>query len=75
MAGRPLRGGRLPGLRPQGAARRRCHHRRRRHRAKIEEIAKSDPFSVAGVAEYAVTELVATKTAPSLEQFRQELTR
>jgi uncharacterized protein YciI len=44
-------------------------------RAKIEEIAKSDPFSVAGVAEYAVTELVATKTAPSLEQFRQELTR
>lgn len=42
-------------------------------RAKIEEIAKSDPFSVAGVCEYSITEFVATKTAPALEQYRQQM--
>ncbi|MFB7667778.1 YciI family protein [Kitasatospora sp. NPDC056138] len=42
-------------------------------RVKIEEIVKSDPFSVAGVAEYTVTQFVATKTAPPLEPYRQEL--
>ncbi|WP_441247147.1 YciI family protein [Kitasatospora sp. McL0602] len=42
-------------------------------RAKIEEIVQGDPFSVAGVAEYAITEFLATKTAPALEQYRQEL--
>lgn len=44
-------------------------------RAKIEEIAKSDPFSLAGVAEYAITQFVATKTAPTLEPYRQDLPR
>ncbi|MBC3841149.1 hypothetical protein GXW82_15185 [Streptacidiphilus sp. 4-A2] len=42
-------------------------------RSKIEEIVSSDPFSVAGVAEYAVTEFIATKTAQPLEPYRQEL--
>ncbi|WP_371495099.1 YciI family protein [Kitasatospora sp. NBC_00374] len=40
-------------------------------RAAIEEITRSDPFSVAGVAEYTVTEFVATKTAAALEHYRQ----
>jgi len=42
-------------------------------RARIEEVVRSDPFSVAGVAEYTVTEFVAKKTAPSLEPYRQDL--
>ncbi|QKW06521.1 hypothetical protein HUT18_09010 [Streptomyces sp. NA04227] len=42
-------------------------------RAKIEEITRSDPFTVAGVAEYAITEFVATKCAPPLEPYRQNL--
>ncbi|MGI5531453.1 YciI family protein [Streptomyces syringium] len=42
-------------------------------RSKIEEIVESDPFTVAGVCEYAVTEFIATKTAPPLESYRQEL--
>ncbi|KJK55344.1 YciI family protein [Saccharothrix sp. ST-888] len=42
-------------------------------RAKIEEVVQSDPFMVAGVVEYAITEFVATKTAPPLESYRQEL--
>ncbi|MBB4927567.1 YciI family protein [Kitasatospora kifunensis] len=40
-------------------------------RAKIEEIVRSDPFSVAGVAEYAITEFAASKTVPALESYRQ----
>ncbi|WP_327070971.1 YciI family protein [Kitasatospora sp. NBC_01250] len=40
-------------------------------RARMEEIAKSDPFTVAGVAEYAITEFGASKTAPALEAYRQ----
>ncbi|MET9647486.1 YciI family protein [Streptomyces syringium] len=42
-------------------------------RSKIEEIVESDPFTVAGVCEYSVTEFLATKTAPPLESYRQEL--
>ncbi|MEV4439929.1 YciI family protein [Streptomyces sp. NPDC049577] len=42
-------------------------------RSKMEEIAKSDPFTVAGVAEYTITEFLATKTVPALEQYRQTL--
>ncbi|MEV5509974.1 YciI family protein [Streptomyces orinoci] len=42
-------------------------------RAKIEEIARSDPFSVAGVCEYSITQFYATKTAPALEQYRQPM--
>ncbi|MEV4432525.1 YciI family protein [Streptomyces sp. NPDC049555] len=42
-------------------------------RAKIEEITRSDPFTVAGVCEYTITEFIPTKTAPALEAYRQEL--
>ncbi|GHF37167.1 hypothetical protein GCM10010359_44760 [Streptomyces morookaense] len=42
-------------------------------RTKIEEIAKSDPFSVAGVCEYTITKFFATKTAEPLEQYRETL--
>ncbi|MFE6364691.1 YciI family protein [Streptomyces sp. NPDC057806] len=42
-------------------------------RAKITEITESDPFTVAGVVEYTITEFVATTTAPPLEQYRQEM--
>ncbi|WP_171166912.1 YciI family protein [Streptomyces sp. I05A-00742] len=41
-------------------------------RAKIEEITRSDPFMVAGVCEYSVTEFVPTKTAPALEAYREQ---
>ncbi|ARZ66799.1 YciI family protein [Streptomyces sp. HU2014] len=42
-------------------------------RAKIEEITRSDPFSVAGVCEYSITEFIATKTVPAMEHYRQQL--
>jgi hypothetical protein len=42
-------------------------------RETIEELVRSDPFSMAGAAEYTVTEFVPTKTAPALEQYRQQL--
>jgi uncharacterized protein YciI len=42
-------------------------------RKTIEELVRSDPFWVAKVAEYTVTEFVPTKTAPALEQYRQQL--
>ncbi|MDT0449145.1 YciI family protein [Streptomyces hesseae] len=42
-------------------------------RAKIEEITRSDPFTVAGVAEYTVTEFIPTKTSQAMEPYRQEL--
>lgn len=42
-------------------------------RAAIEEIAASDPFVVAEVCEYRITEFIATKTAPELAPYRQEL--
>ncbi|MFI1101696.1 YciI family protein [Streptomyces melanogenes] len=42
-------------------------------RAAIEEIAATDPFSVNGVCAYRITEFFATKVAPELGSFRQEL--
>ncbi|WP_406193771.1 YciI family protein [Kitasatospora sp. NBC_01560] len=42
-------------------------------RAAIEEITRSDPFTVAGLAAYRVTEFVATTTAPALDAFREQL--
>ncbi|GGX15277.1 YciI family protein [Streptomyces chryseus] len=42
-------------------------------RARIEEIAAADPFTVAGVCAYRITEFVATKTAPALAPYRQQL--
>ncbi|AZQ38920.1 hypothetical protein EJ357_40330 [Streptomyces cyaneochromogenes] len=40
-------------------------------RARIEEIAATDPFVEARVCAYRITEFVATKTAPGLERYRQ----
>ncbi|MFI6846587.1 YciI family protein [Kitasatospora sp. NBC_00085] len=42
-------------------------------RAAIEEITGSDPFVLAGLAAYTVTEFVATNTAPALDSFRETL--
>ena len=42
-------------------------------RARIEEIAATDPFVGAGVCAYRITEFVATKTAPALERYRETL--
>ncbi|MFJ7074361.1 YciI family protein [Streptomyces sp. NPDC098781] len=42
-------------------------------RGHIEEIAASDPFVHAGVCVYRITEFVATKTAPTLERYRETL--
>ncbi|MDF3288890.1 MULTISPECIES: YciI family protein [Streptomyces] len=42
-------------------------------RATVEALVATDPFAVAGVAEYRVIEFVATKTAPALERYRQQL--
>ncbi|MFG1796608.1 YciI family protein [Nocardia sp. NPDC049149] len=42
-------------------------------RTKMAEIAESDPFTVAGVAEYTITKFVATKTAAPLDQYRETL--
>ncbi|MEV5169712.1 YciI family protein [Streptomyces flaveolus] len=42
-------------------------------RARIDEIVASDPFTVAGVCAYRVTEFIATKTAPELARHRQPL--
>lgn len=42
-------------------------------RSRIEEIAASDPFTVGGVCEYRITEFIATKTAPALEPYKQQL--
>ncbi|MET7764573.1 YciI family protein [Streptomyces sp. NPDC005393] len=41
-------------------------------RTKIEEMVASDPFTVAGVADYTITEFVATRTAPTLEEHRRQ---
>ncbi|MGW0561383.1 YciI family protein [Streptomyces sp. NPDC003016] len=41
-------------------------------RARIEEIAAADPFTVAGVCAYRITEFVATKTAPGLVPYREQ---
>ncbi|MET7619347.1 YciI family protein [Streptomyces sp. NPDC005408] len=42
-------------------------------RATIEKIAAADPFTVGGVCEYRITEFIATKTAPELAPYRQQL--
>ncbi|MGW3623406.1 YciI family protein [Streptomyces sp. NPDC000880] len=42
-------------------------------RARIEEIAAADPFTVGGVCEYRITEFIATKTAPELAPYKQQL--
>ncbi|MGP9017326.1 YciI family protein [Streptomyces sp. BR1] len=42
-------------------------------RAAIERITAADPFSVNGVCAYRITEFYATKTAPELAAFQQEL--
>ncbi|MFI7407854.1 YciI family protein [Streptomyces sp. NPDC049627] len=42
-------------------------------RARIEEIAATDPFVGAGVCAYRITEFVATKTAPELDRYREPL--
>ncbi|MGW5733742.1 MULTISPECIES: YciI family protein [unclassified Streptomyces] len=42
-------------------------------RAAIEKIAASDPFVLAEVCEYRITEFIATKTAPELAPYRQQL--
>ncbi|MER7664071.1 YciI family protein [Streptomyces sp. NPDC096193] len=42
-------------------------------RARIEEVAAADPFTVGGVCEYRITEFIATKTAPGLAPYRQQL--
>ncbi|MFD3835794.1 YciI family protein [Streptomyces sp. NPDC058642] len=40
-------------------------------RARIEEVAATDPFVTAGVCAYRITEFTATKTAPELERYRE----
>ncbi|MFJ3876638.1 YciI family protein [Streptomyces sp. NPDC090077] len=42
-------------------------------RAEIEKIAESDPFAVAGVCGYRVTEFIASKTSADLAGVRQPL--
>ncbi|MET9254797.1 YciI family protein [Streptomyces sp. NPDC003717] len=42
-------------------------------RARIEEIAAGDPFVRAGVCAYRITEFAATKTAPALAGYREDL--
>ncbi|MGW1957498.1 YciI family protein [Streptomyces sp. NPDC001920] len=40
-------------------------------RALIEEVTATDPFVVAGVCAYRVTEFAATRTAPELARYRE----
>ncbi|NBE56309.1 YciI family protein [Streptomyces boluensis] len=42
-------------------------------RATVEKIAAADPFTVAGVCEYRVTEFIATKTVSELDAYKQQL--
>jgi len=42
-------------------------------RAQIEKIAAADPFTVAGVCAYRITEFVATKTASELGPYKEQL--
>jgi uncharacterized protein YciI len=39
----------------------------------MQALTATDPFVAAGVCTYTVTEFLATKTAPQLAEFRQEL--
>lgn len=41
-------------------------------RARIEAVAATDPFVLAGACSYRITEFVATKTAPELEARREK---
>ncbi|MBL1100936.1 YciI family protein [Streptomyces coffeae] len=43
-------------------------------RAAIEKLVTTDPFTIAGVGEYTITEFIATRTAPALEPYRQQPT-
>ncbi|KOG56037.1 hypothetical protein ADK38_43440, partial [Streptomyces varsoviensis] len=40
-------------------------------RSVMEQLVATDPFVMAGVCEYAVTQFVMTKTAPALDAYRQ----
>ncbi|GGW23896.1 YciI family protein [Streptomyces xantholiticus] len=42
-------------------------------RARIEKIASTDPFVAGEVCTYRITEFIATKTAPELAPYRQQL--
>ncbi|MFJ8162652.1 YciI family protein [Streptomyces sp. NPDC096136] len=42
-------------------------------RAEVEQIAASDPFAVAGVCAYRITEFIATKTSSDLAAVRETL--
>ncbi|MEV4330902.1 YciI family protein [Streptomyces sp. NPDC049597] len=42
-------------------------------RARIERIAAADPFVMGEVCTYRITEFIATKTAPGLAAYRQQL--
>ncbi|MDT0545127.1 MULTISPECIES: YciI family protein [Streptomyces] len=41
-------------------------------RARVERLVATDPFSVAGLCEYRITEFLATKTAPELAAHRRQ---
>ncbi|MDG4865768.1 YciI family protein [Streptomyces sp. T-3] len=41
-------------------------------RGAIEKIAAADPFTVAGVCAYRITEFIATRTAPELAAYKQQ---
>ncbi|MCK7622759.1 YciI family protein [Streptomyces sp. RS10V-4] len=42
-------------------------------RAAVEQLTAQDPFVLAGVCEYRITEFVATKTAPALAAYQEQL--
>ncbi|MFB7636462.1 YciI family protein [Streptomyces sp. NPDC056149] len=42
-------------------------------RATVEKLTAEDPFVRAGVCTYRITEFVATKTAPALAEYREQL--
>ncbi|MCH0563537.1 MULTISPECIES: YciI family protein [unclassified Streptomyces] len=42
-------------------------------RARVEELTAGDPFVVAGVCTYRITEFIATRTTPALAAFRETL--
>ncbi|MZD04924.1 hypothetical protein GTW43_07480 [Streptomyces sp. SID5785] len=42
-------------------------------RAAIEALTRTDPFATEGVCAYRITQFYATKTAPELEPFREQL--
>src|SRR5690349_17158526 len=41
-------------------------------RTRVEELVAGDPFGAAGLCTYRITEFVAVKTAPALEEHRQQ---